>query len=209
MGFYERRILPRLIDWACGIEVVDRQRQKVVPRAEGVVLEVGIGPGHNLGHYDASRVRRLIAIDPSPEMLERAERRLRSLDSAPQNVELLLGSAEELRLADGEIDTVLLTYTLCSVPEPLVALREMRRVLRQSGRLLFCEHGAAPDAGVRRWQQRVTPLWRRLAGGCHLDRDVLDLLSAAGFQVEERQSMYLPGWRPATWNVWGVARAAP
>lgn len=207
MGFYERRILPRLIDWACGIDVVDRQRQKVVPSAEGVVLEVGIGPGHNLGHYDASRVTRLVAIDPSPEMLERADRRVRALGTL-RNVELLRCGVEELPLADGEIDTVLLTYTLCSVPVPLEALREMRRVLRPSGRLLFCEHGAAPDPRVRKWQERVTPVWRRLAGGCHLDRDVPALLRDGGFRVDEQQSMYLPGWRPATWNVWGVARAS-
>jgi ubiquinone/menaquinone biosynthesis C-methylase UbiE len=203
MGFYERRVLPRLIDWACGLTVVDRQRRKVVPQAEGEVLEVGIGPGHNLEHYDPSRVRRLVAIDPSPEMLELAARRARALG---RDVELLEAGAERIPLPDAAVDAVLLTYTLCTVPEPHAALREIRRVLRPSGQLLFCEHGAAPDPAVRKWQDRVTPLWRRFAGGCHLNRDVPALLAAGGFSVDEPSAMYLPGWRPATWNVWGVAR---
>jgi ubiquinone/menaquinone biosynthesis C-methylase UbiE len=203
MGIYQRHVLPRLIDWACGMEVVRRQREKVVPGASGDVLEVGIGPGHNLEHYDRERVRRLVAIDPAPEMLERAARRARELG---REVELLEAGVEALPLPDASVDTVLLTYTLCTVPEPIPALREMRRVLRPDGRLLFCEHGAAPDASVRRWQRRITPAWRRLAGGCHLDRDIPALLGAGGFRIEEERSMYLPGWRPATWNVWGAAR---
>jgi ubiquinone/menaquinone biosynthesis C-methylase UbiE len=189
MSFYARHVLPRLIDWACGLTVVERQRQKVVPRAAGDVLEVGVGPGHNLAHYDLARVRSLTALG--------------------RDVELVEAGAERIPLPDAAVDTVVLTYTLCSIPEPVGALREMRRVLRPSGKLVFCEHGAAPDERVLRWQHRITPLWRRLAGGCHLDRDITALLATGGFALDEQQSMYLPGWRPATWNVWGVARAAP
>jgi ubiquinone/menaquinone biosynthesis C-methylase UbiE len=177
-----------------------------VPRAQGDVLEVGVGPGHNLAHYDLARLRSLTALDPSPEMLALAAKRARGLG---RDVELVEAGAERIPLPDAAVDTVVLTYTLCSIPEPVGALREMRRVLRFGGKLVFCEHGAAPDERVLRWQHRITPLWRRLAGGCHLDRDIPALLTAGGFAVDEQQSMYLPGWRPATWNVWGVARAAP
>jgi ubiquinone/menaquinone biosynthesis C-methylase UbiE len=207
MGLYERFVLPRLIDWACGLEVVERQRAKVVPGVRGRVLEIGFGSGRNLPFYAKSGASEVVGLEPAAEMRALGERRLAELrrDGLELPVELLAAPAEEIPAEDASFDTVLVTYTLCTIPEPERALAEMRRVLRPAGRLVFCEHGAAPDPGVRRWQDRVNPVWRRLAGGCHLNRDVPELLTAAGFRVEEMATMYLPGWKPATWNTWGSA----
>lgn len=200
--WYERNVLPVLIDFACGAKPVRRQRAKVVPRAQGRVLEVGIGSGLNLPYYDASRVSAIVGLDPSGAMQRRAERRIAA---AGLQVEFVGLSAEKIPQPDASFDSVLITYTLCSIPDPLGALAEMRRVLKPSGRLLFCEHGRAPDAAVRRWQDRLTPLWRRFGGGCHLNRDIPALLRAGGFVCDAVESMYLPGPRPMTFNVWGEA----
>jgi ubiquinone/menaquinone biosynthesis C-methylase UbiE len=180
-----------------------RQREKVVPLASGRVLEVGIGSGLNLPYYDRSTVEKVYGLDPSPDMTARAERAARSTGL---RVEFIHSPAESIPLGAGSVDTVLVTYTLCTIPQPADALREMRRVLRPGGKLVFCEHGLAPDANVRKWQQIVTPVWRRLAGGCHLDRDIPALLAQGEFDVKQMDTMYLPGWRPATFNYWGVAQ---
>jgi ubiquinone/menaquinone biosynthesis C-methylase UbiE len=201
-GWYERHILPFLIDLACGVKPVRRQRAKVVPRAHGRVLEVGIGSGLNMPYYDKSRVAAIVGIDPSPALRRRAEARI-ARSGIP--VEFVGLSAEKIPLPDAIFDSVLITYTLCSIPEPLAALEEMRRVLKPGGRLIFCEHGRAPDASVRRWQDRLTPLWSRFGGGCHLNRDIPALLHAGGFECSDVQTMYLPGPRPMTFNYWGEA----
>ena len=206
MSFYEKHILPHLIDLACGIKPVRRQREKVVPLARGRVLEVGIGTGLNMAYYDRSKVERIWGLDPALEMHSLATKRV-AKSGLP--VELVGLSAEKIPMADQSFDTVLLTYTLCSIADPVAALREMRRVLKPDGRLVFCEHGRAPDASVRRWQARLTPLWSKLAGNCHLDRNVPDLLREGGFDVENIETMYLPGPRPLTFNYWGVARPIP
>lgn len=202
MGWYESVILPRLLDLACGTRVVERQRRAVVPAASGDILEIGVGSGHNLAHYDRGKVRSLTAIEPSPKLRAMTERRVRELALA---VELLDAGAEEIPLPNQAFDTVVLTYTLCTIPQVDAALREIRRVLRPDGRLLFCEHGAAPDAGVRRWQQRLDPLWQRLAGGCHLSRDTPQLLVEHGFELRQLEAGYLPGLRILTFNTWGTA----
>jgi ubiquinone/menaquinone biosynthesis C-methylase UbiE len=201
-GWYERHILPFLIDLACGVKPVRRQRAKVVPRAHGRVLEVGIGSGLNMPYYDKSRVAAIVGIDPSPALRRRAEARI-ARSGIP--VEFVGLSAEKIPLPDAIFDSVLITYTLCSIAEPLAALEEMRRVLKPGGRLIFCEHGRAPDASVRRWQDRLTPLWSRFGGGCHLNRDIPALLHAGGFECSDVQTMYLPGPRPMTFNYWGEA----
>jgi ubiquinone/menaquinone biosynthesis C-methylase UbiE len=200
--WYERNVLPLLIDFACGVKPVRRQRAKVVPRAQGRVLEVGIGSGLNMPYYDASRVSAIVGLDPSGAMRRRAERRIAATGLQVEFVGL---SAEKIPQPDASFDSVLITYTLCSIPDPLAALAEMRRVLKPSGRLLFCEHGRAPDAAVRRWQDRLTPLWRRFGGGCHLNRDIPALLRAGGFVCDALETMYLPGPRPMTFNYWGEA----
>lgn len=202
--WYERHILPWAIDLACGLSVVTRQRRKVVPRAWGRVLEVGIGTGLNVPHYDRTRVATLTALDPALELHPRARRRI---EAAGLKVDLLGLSAERIPRPDASFDTVVITYTLCSIPDPLAALREMRRVLVPGGALLFSEHGRAPDVAVARWQDRLQPLWGPLAGGCHLNRDIPTLLTEAGFACPTLQSAYLPGPRVLSFNYWGEATA--
>jgi SAM-dependent methyltransferase len=205
MNAYERYLLPRLIDSACGAAPVRRQRRRVVPRARGVVLEIGIGTGRNLPFYDPQRVQRLIGVDPSAAAWRLAAGRLRGV---PFPVEFIGLPGEELPLDPASVDTIVMTYSLCSIPDPAAALAGMRRVLRPGGELLFCEHGLAPDARVQRWQRRLDPLWRRIAGGCHLDRDIGGLLRAGGFRPQDAQSAYLPGTpRFAGFTTWGAAVA--
>jgi ubiquinone/menaquinone biosynthesis C-methylase UbiE len=203
-NWYERRLLPWLLDVACGIRPFSRQRRKVVPLASGRVLEIGIGTGLNLAYYDRSRVAELIGLDPGVEMHRLARKRAAA---AGIEVQLVALSAERIPFEDGAFDTVLVTYSLCTIPDPAAALREMRRVLKPSGQLIFCEHGLARDASVRAWQRRLTPAWSRMAGGCHLDRDIPALLQQAGFRFVDLQTGYLPGPRPFAYNFWGVAVA--
>ncbi|PLW82711.1 SAM-dependent methyltransferase [Kineobactrum sediminis] len=206
MGFYERRVLPYLINCACGSAPIMKQRQKLVPRATGTVLEIGIGTGLNLPFYDASRVERLIGLDPSEKSWDLAAKRASHLDF---DVEFIGLPGEQIPLADASVDTVVVTFSLCTIPDPVAALAGIGRVLRPGGELLFCEHGKAPDEGVCRWQDRLNPLWKTLAGGCHLNRDIPALLSDAGFATQAMESMYLPGTpRFAGFNVWGSARFA-
>lgn len=205
MGLYGRYVLPRLLELSCSARPILRQRAKLVPRASGRVLEVGFGSGLNLPYYDGARVRRLFALEPSPQLWSMAAKRVRA---APVQVEPLQAPAEQVPLDDGSIDTIVVTFTLCSIADTLGALSELRRVLDPAGRLLFCEHGAAPDASVRRWQRRLNPVWRALSGGCNLDREVPSLLEQAGFRIQELNTMYIPGWRPASFNYWGSAARA-
>ena len=202
MSLYARHVLPRLIDFTCGLKPTMRQRAKLVPQARGRVLEMGVGSGLNLPYYDTARVTQLHALDPSPELWRLAAERV---ERARIAVEYLEAGAEAVPLGDRSVDTVVISYSLCTLPDVAGALAEARRLLRPGGRLLFCEHGAAPDHGVRRWQNRLNPAWRRLAGGCHLNRDAPALIEQAGFRITALDSMYLPGWRPASFNVWGSA----
>jgi ubiquinone/menaquinone biosynthesis C-methylase UbiE len=176
-NWYERHLLPHLVDFACSRAPVRRERKEVVARARGRVLEVGIGTGLNLAHYDKSRVTRIVGLDPALEMQGLARRRMRR---AGLDVELVALSAEHIPLADASVDSIVMTYTLCSIEDPRAALAEMRRVLAPGGMLLFSEHGLAPEESVRRWQRRLQPHWSRIAGGCHLDRDIPALLEEAG-----------------------------
>lgn len=206
MNVYERFILPSLIMTACSCSPIDKQRQKIVPAAEGVVLELGFGAGLNLPHYDASKVRKLYALEPAAGMVNRARKAVRS---APFDVEILPEAAEALSLGPNSVDTVLVTYSLCTIPDAASALEGARRALKPNGRLLFCEHGLSPDEGVRGWQRRIEPIWKVIGGGCHLSRDIPALVRAAGVNVETLDTMYLPKspkW--AGYNYWGSARAA-
>jgi len=204
MGLYERFLLPRLVDLACGSKPVRKQREKVVPLARGRVLEIGFGSGMNLAYYDGGRVERVWALEPSVEMWKRADK---AVAATAIPVEVIEASAEEIPLAEASMDTVLTTFSLCTIPDVEAALREMRRVLKPGGRLIFCEHGMAPDAGVRRWQNWLNPMWSRLAGGCNLNRDIPDLIRRAGFDLGELSTMYIPGPRFASYNYWGEAVA--
>lgn len=204
MGFYGKYILPKVLNFTCGSAVVRSQRQKVVPLAEGRVLEIGIGSGLNLPFYDPAKVERVIGLDPAEEMLAYARRKSEGL---PFTVEYLTLEGERIPLERGSVDSVLVTYTLCTIPDPIAALEGMRRVLKPAGRLIFCEHGRAPDEGVRRWQHRLNPVWNRIGGGCNLDRDIPGLIESAGFRVDSLSSMYLPNTpRFAGFNYWGTAR---
>jgi ubiquinone/menaquinone biosynthesis C-methylase UbiE len=202
MGFYDTYLLPRIVHFTCGATPAMKQRRKIVPLAAGRVLEIGIGSGLNIPLYDTDRVEHLWGLDPSAEMWAIA---LKNADAHRLDAEFIQSGAEAIPLDDDVADTVVMTYTLCTVPHPAAALAEIRRVLKPGGRLLFCEHGLAPDAGVRRWQHRVNPLWRKLAGGCNLDRPVDDLLAQAGFRCPDLQTRYIPGWKPACYNYWGTA----
>lgn len=204
MSFYEKHVLPRFINCACASKPMMKQREKVVPRAQGTVLEIGIGTGLNLPYYDASRVERLIGLDPSEESWKLAGERAAHLDF---EVEFIGLPGEQIPLEDASVDTVLVTFALCTIPDPVTALAGMARVLRPGGELIFCEHGKAPDAGVRKWQDRINPLWRKLCGGCNLNRDIPHLLDQGGFTVADLETLYLPSTpRFAGFNYWGSAR---
>ncbi len=203
-SWYDRHALPRLLDMACGLAPIRRLRRAVVPQAAGRVLEIGIGTGLNLAHYDLARVRSLVGVDPAGQMHALAQRRGARAGLA---VELHALSAERLPFDAGAFDCVVCTYTLCSVPDPALALREVLRVLAPAGRLLFAEHGLAPDAAVARWQRRIEPWWGRCAGGCHLSRDVPGLLREAGFAARIEQG-YVARPHTLAYNFWGEARRA-
>ena len=204
MGFYAKYILPRVVHFTCSMKPVSHQRRKVVPQAEGLVLEIGIGTGLNLPYYDARRVTKVLGLDPALEMTRIAEK---AVAAVPFTVEFIGLPGEEIPLDDATVDTVLTTYTLCSIADTQAALRQMVRVLKPGGRLIFCEHGVAPDAGVRRWQDRLNPLWKRLGGGCQLNRNIPDLIQDGGFRIVDLQAQYIPGWRPGSFNYWGTATA--
>lgn len=182
--------------------MISRMRERVVPLARGRVLEVGIGTGLNMRHYDKTRVTHITGLDPGVQMHPLAQERIAQ---AGLQVELVGLSAEKIPMADASFDTVVITYTLCTIPDPLSALREMHRVLAPGGTLLFCEHGLAPDASVQAWQSRLQPVWGAIAGGCHLGRDIPSLLQQAKFALPGLQTRYLKGPRPFTFHYWGQA----
>ena len=195
MGLYDRHILPHLIDFACGMGAVMKARSQLVPQARGRVLEIGIGSGLNLSFYDPQPVEVVVGVDPSAEMQALARERAARCQVPVEMIALELG---QIQAADASFDDIVCTFTLCTIPDAIAALREMRRVLKPGGRLLFCEHGLAPDLPVVRWQKRLTPLWKPLAGGCHLDRDIPALIGAGGFHIRELSTGYLKGPRPMT-----------
>jgi len=202
MGYYEDHILPRLVHLSMRQDRFLAYRRRVVSAARGRVLEIGVGSGLNLPLY-TDVVEHVIGIDTSPQLLSMASdvRRHHAL-----SIELIEGSAEALPLRDMSVDTVVTTWTLCTIPAARVALREMRRVLRPSGALLFVEHGRSQDESVRRWQDRLTPAWKRLAGGCHLNRPIRQLLEESGFGIERLETGYMKGPRPMTFMYEGTAR---
>jgi ubiquinone/menaquinone biosynthesis C-methylase UbiE len=204
MGLYGRYVVPFLINASMRNKDLTPRRSEVVGGARGRVLEVGIGPGLNLPFYGA-QVTELDGVDPSPELLREARRKA----AAPRfPVRFHQESAERLPFPDGTFDTAVMTWTLCSIPDPEAALREVRRVLKPAGRLLFVEHGFSPDPGVAKWQRRLEPAWRRFAGGCHLTRRIDEMVRAAGFHLDSVATGYMPGPRPFTFNYQGEASAS-
>jgi ubiquinone/menaquinone biosynthesis C-methylase UbiE len=205
MSLWSTRVLPFLVEKACRSATILEERERWIPRAHGDVLELGVGSGLNLAFYDRERVTRVVGIDPSTALLDRARPRG---SSAPVAVELLEAHAEAMPFGDGSFDSAVVTYALCSVDDPARALAEVRRVLRPGGELIFVEHGLSPEPRVQRWQHRLTPLWRRISGNCHLDRDHARILRDAGFQLAELAAGYTDGTRLLSHTFEGLARPA-
>ena len=201
MGFYNDVILPRLCDLAMRNKQLQPYRERVISAAEGRVLEIGIGSGRNLPFY-RSPVTELLALEPSPQLTAMA----RNAPHPGAPVNFIEASAEAIPLDDRSVDTVVTTWTLCSIPDAAMALTEMRRVLQPGGKLLFVEHGMAPDRNVRRWQDWLTPAWKRISGGCHLNRPISAMIEGAGFRLDRVETGYMPGPKAMTFMYEGSAR---
>jgi len=201
MGLYSKFVLPYLTDFAMRDKAATARRSELIPSANGIVLEIGIGSGLNLPFYTLA-VKHLCAVDPSPELLSMARKKAERLTFP---VELRCESAERLSLDGRSVDTIVMTWALCTISDPARALREMGRVLKPQGRMIFIEHGLSPDSGVRAWQNGLNPIWSRVAGGCNLNRKIDDLLTSSGFNIVELRAAYLPGPRPLTYTYEGYA----
>lgn len=189
MGFYNERILPYLIDKSCSLGELMKLRAQLIPEAAGVVLEVGMGSGINLSLYDPEKVSLVYGLEPSEGMRRKADAKLRK---SPVPVEWLDLPGEKIPLGDRTVDTIVLTFTLCTIPDAKAALEQMLRVLKPGGTLLFLEHGQSPDNGVCKWQNRITPAWKTFAGGCHLNRPIAALIEGAGFEIRSLENLYVP-----------------
>ena len=204
MSWYEERILPHLMNFACSASPNQKQRQKIVPEATGEILEIGFGGGLNVPFYDPSKVKKIWALEPSEGMRRMAQSAVNGTD---MDIEFIDLPGEQIPLDDNSVDTVLVTYTLCTISDTEAALQAMRRVLKPQGRLLFCEHGKAPDENVARWQNRLNPAWSRIAGGCQMNRDIPALINEGGFSIKIDERMYIPGAKVLCYNYWGSAVA--
>lgn len=204
MGFYNKYILPKFINCACGSKPINYQRDKLVPYAKGIVLDIGIGSGLNIPFYNKSNINHLYGLDPSPELLETA---MKVAKTHELEIEFLECGAESIPLPDDSIDTIVITYTMCTIPDISLSNAEMLRVLKPDGKLLFCEHGLAPDERVAKWQKIINPVWNRIAGGCNLNRDIPKLIESSGLKISEIEEMYLPNTpKFAGYNYWGIAK---
>lgn len=201
MGWYDKHVLPKLIEGGCSQPLLMQLRARYVPEARGKVLEIGIGTGLNLAYYDADNVQ-LTGLDPAAELTGRARDRAEALNLP---VDMLGVSGESIPAEDQTFDALVCTWTLCSIPNVSAALAEMHRVVKPGGKLFFIEHGASPDASVARWQQRIEPFWKLIAGGCHLTRSADELIGEAGFEIQQQESGYLPGPKIATYMTHGIA----
>ena len=204
MGFYNKYILPKFINCACGSKPINYQRDKLVPYAKGIVLDIGIGSGLNIPFYNKSNINHLYGLDPSPELLETA---MKVAKTHELEIEFLECGAESIPLPDDSIDTIVITYTMCTIPDISLSNAEMLRVLKPNGKLLFCEHGLAPDERVAKWQKIINPVWNRIGGGCNLNRDIPKLIESSGLKISEIEEMYLPNTpKFAGYNYWGIAK---
>jgi len=204
LGFYDKYILPKFLNCACGTKPINYQREKIVPLAKGIVLDIGIGSGLNIPFYNKSNIDRLYGLDPSEELLKIAKPLAKKNEL---EIEFLQCGAEAIPLPDQSIDTVLITYTMCTIPDIKLSNSEIMRVLKPEGQLLFCEHGLAPDKNIAKWQRRINPIWSKIAGGCNLNRDIPKLITSSGFKISNMEEMYLPSTpKFAGYNYWGVAK---
>jgi ubiquinone/menaquinone biosynthesis C-methylase UbiE len=202
MGIYQEHIVPRLVNLAMRNRQLVPYRERTILLAEGRVLEIGVGSGVNLPLY-TDRATEILGLDPHPKLLAMASEKPRSIPS-----KLIEGSAESIPLDDASVDTVVSTWSLCTIRDVTAALAEIRRVVKPNGQLLFVEHGLAPETSVQKWQNRLTPLWKRLAGGCHLNRPISSLIEDAGFHLAQVRTGYMPGPKPMTFTYEGCARPA-
>lgn len=203
MGLYDKYILPKVIDWACKQKPSMRQREKVIPLATGNVLEIGIGSGLNLPFYNAPNIQHLTAIDPSRELWDKNIIDTNKLDFEFDFFEAI---AENIPADNNYFDSVVTTYTMCTIPDTNKAFKEIRRVLKPGGQLIFCEHGKAPDKAVQKWQNFINPVWKKFGGGCNLNRDIPIIIRNNGFKISKIETMYIPGWKPASFNFWDTAK---
>tara|TARA_B100001175_G_C19485318_1_gene629414 strand:- start:325 stop:948 length:624 start_codon:yes stop_codon:yes gene_type:complete len=200
---YEKYLLPKLLDKCCSTKPINYQRNKIVPHVRGTVLEIGIGSGLNIPYYNKSNIHKVYGLDPSSELCEMAEK---TACDHEIDINFLIDSAEEIKLVSNTIDTILVTYTLCSIPNLNEALNEIKRVMKPEAKILFCEHGIAPDLKVRKWQNRINPLWSKMFGGCNINRDIPLILLDSGFKINNLQQMYLPSTpKIVGYNYWGAA----
>ena len=204
LSFYDKYILPKFLNCACGSKPINYQREKIVPLAEGTVLDVGIGSGLNIPYYNKSKIKCLYGLDPSIELLNLAKSLAKKNEL---EIEFLECGAEAIPLPNDSIDTVVITYTLCTIPDTQLSNQEIIRVLKPNGKLLFCEHGLAPDINIAKWQKRINPIWNKIAGGCNLNRDIPNLIRSSGLKISNMEEMYLPSTpKFAGYNYWGVAK---
>lgn len=208
MGVWNKLVVEPLISCACGSKPIRKQREKVVPLAEGRVLEIGCGAGTNFDFYDYSKVSHIDAIEPAAGMLKRAKKKAAALGLNDEQITFSDAGAEALPLDSNTVDTVVITFVLCTIPDWEAALTEARRVMKSDAKVVFTEHGLSPDANVAKWQSRIEPVWKVLAGGCHVTRDVQKMFRDTGFHLNEPQTMYVPGPKFASYMTWGTATAA-
>ena len=203
---YDKYILPYVLNCTCGQKPFVKQRQKLVPMAKGKVLEVGIGSGLNMPYFDTSKIISVVGIDPSEELIQLAEKRI---DDSMPDVDFVISKAEELQFNDNTFDTVLITYTMCTVDDVSASLMQIKRVLKSDGQLLFCEHGLAPDEKIVKWQNRINKFWPTISGGCNINKNIPHLIGEAGFTISNMEQMYLPKTpKILGYNYWGTALKA-
>lgn len=202
-SWYEKFFLPKLCDKCCSTKPINYQRNKVVPLAQGVVLEIGMGSGLNIPFYNKNNIEKIIGLDPSEELNFLAKKVAKK-----NNIEIdfIISGAEDIALPDNSIDTILITYTLCTIPDLDNSMAEMKRVLKSDGKFIFCEHGIAPDQNIVKWQTRINPIWKALMGGCNINRNIPKIISDGGFDITNINEMYLPSTpKIVGYNYWGIA----
>jgi ubiquinone/menaquinone biosynthesis C-methylase UbiE len=202
MSLYEKYFLPKLLDLCCGMQGFQNKRSQIVPLAHGRILEIGIGSGLNFDHYNFDKVEEIIGVDPAVSSVAMARSRSSQYNS---KISFIESSAESIELESSSFDCVVIGYSLCTIPDPLKALAEARRLMKPEGSLFFMEHGLAPEKNIQKWQHRLTPGWKKIGGGCNLNRDIENLISTSGFQFKSLSKKYIKGPKIAAFQYYGEA----
>tara|TARA_Y100001934_G_scaffold273734_1_gene364534 strand:- start:272 stop:898 length:627 start_codon:yes stop_codon:yes gene_type:complete len=205
MSLYEKYFLPKLLDCCCGMEGFQKKRAQIIPRVHGRVLEIGIGSGLNFNFYNFDKVTEVIGVDPAASSIALAKSRAKDLNSKISFIET---TAESIDLESSTFDNVVIGYSLCTIPKPMKALSEAYRLLKPSGSLFFMEHGLAPEPNIQKWQHRITPVWKKIAGGCNLNRNIEELILSGGFEFRELNKKYIKGPKIASYLYYGEAPKA-